>query len=275
MSAVIEEQPLGARPKIPDCLNESEIECPESTLVWGVPFTPVTFEQSIRLIDRSVQDRRPGYFITANMQYVMLSDQRSELAQVNRNAEHIFADGMPIVWRSRATDTPIPERVAGSDQIYGIAELAAKKGYSIFLLGGAPGIAQSTADILQQTYAGLKIAGVECPPFRELGPDEDAAMVERIKSKKTDILLIALGQPRGELWIHKWHRQLGVPLSVQLGGSFNFVTGNIARAPDWVAKMGMEWFYRFYREPGRLGPRYARNWLFLVKALLKDATKAW
>lgn len=275
MIAVIEEQAACVDSNASSPKHDSKAVAPDSTSVWGVPFTPVTYEQSIQLIDASVQNKQPGYFITANMQYVMLSDQHPALDQVNRDADYIFADGMPIVWRSRSTESPIPERVAGSDQIYGIAELAAQKGYSIFLLGGEPGIAQSTADILQQKYAGLEIAGVECPPFRDLGPDEDAAMVERIKATRPDILLVALGQPKGELWISKWYKQLEVPLSVQLGGSFNFVTGNISRSPEWIAKIGMEWFYRFYREPRRLGPRYARNWLFLAKALLKDATRSW
>lgn len=245
------------------------------TRVWGVPFTPVTYEQSMELIDRQARSAQPGYFITANMQYVMMTDRHPELNHVNADADFIIADGMPIVWRSRTMPTPLPERVAGSDQIYSIAELAARRGYRIFFLGGEPGVAQETADILLQKNPGLQVVGVESPPFRPLTDDEENELANRIRIARPDILLVALGQPKGELWIHRWYKKLGVPLSVQLGGSFNFVTGRISRSPRWIARIGMEWLYRFYREPRRLGPRYAANWAFLAKALIRDATRRW
>ena len=245
------------------------------TTVWGVPFTPVTYAQSMELIDRQAASETPGYFITANMQYAMLTDRHPELRQVNEDASFIFADGMPLVWRSRSMDTPIPERVAGSDQIYSMAELASRRGYRMFFLGGAEGVAQEAADTLQQQYPDLQVVGVESPPFRSLSDEEERDLADRIRMARPDILLVALGQPKGELWIHRWYRRLGVPLSVQLGGSFNFVTGRISRSPRWVARIGMEWLYRFYREPRRLGPRYAANWAFRAKALFRDATKRW
>lgn len=238
--------------------------------VWGVPFTAVDFEQTVDLIDQKVLSGRPGYFITANLHYVMLSNQRPELDAINNEADFIIADGMPIVWRSKKTDTPIPERVAGSDLIYAISELAARRCYRVFFLGGEPGVAQAAVDILEQKYPGLQVAGVEVPPFRDLAPDEEAAMIERIKATQPDIIFAALGQPKGEAWLNKWHRQLEIPVGVQLGGSFNFVTGNICRSPKWIGRIGMEWAYRFYCEPRRLGPRYFNNGMFLLRALVRD-----
>ncbi|MFY9256750.1 MAG: WecB/TagA/CpsF family glycosyltransferase [Fuerstiella sp.] len=145
------------------------------------------------------------------MHYLMLTDSHKEMSEINNAAAFILADGMPIVWRSRFTNKPIPERVAGSDLIYSIAEMAAEKGQSIYFWGGAAGVAQSAAEILKNRNPGLKVAGVESPPFGELGPDEEAAMIERIKSAKPDILLVVFGQPKGEAWIHRWHQQLGDP----------------------------------------------------------------
>ncbi|MCR9199927.1 MAG: WecB/TagA/CpsF family glycosyltransferase [Planctomycetaceae bacterium] len=264
-----------SEPSVPSPPDDSVSHDFGQTRVWGVPFTPVTYGQSIDLIDQQARSSQPGYFITANMQYVMMTDRHPELQQVNADAKFIIADGMPIVWRSRTMSTPLPERVAGSDQIYSIAELAARRGYRIFFLGGESGVAQETADILQQKNAGLQVVGVESPPFRQLTDDEEIELADRIRIARPDILLVALGQPKGELWIHRWYKKLGVPLSVQLGGSFNFVTGRISRSPKWIARIGMEWLYRFYREPRRLGPRYAANWLFLAKAVIRDATRRW
>lgn len=275
MSTTLKEQQGLTSRSTDQCANRSPGHAFGRTNVWGVPFTPVTYEQSIDLIDQQVQSDLPGYFITANMQYVMLTDQYPSLQQVNEDASFIIADGMPIVWRSRSMDTPIPERVAGSDQIYSIAELAARRGYRVFFLGGAEGVAQEAADVLKERFPGLQVVGVESPPFRTQTDAEEAELADRIRIARPDILLVALGQPKGELWIHRWYQRLGVPLSVQLGGSFNFVTGRVTRAPRWIARIGMEWLYRFYREPRRLGPRYAANWMFLAKALIRDATRGW
>lgn len=246
------------------------VDVPDPCMVWGVPFTPVSFDETVELIDHQVRSRIPGYFITANLHYIMLTDRHPKLKKVNRDAAFVIADGMPIVWRSRLSPRPIPERVAGSDLIYAISELSAKRGYRVFFLGGEPGIAKSAARILEEKYPNLQVVGIEVPPFRELLTDEESAIINRIKAARPDILLAALGQPAGEIWLHRWYRELELPLGVQLGGSFNFVTGKISRSPDWVAKSGLEWFYRFYREPRRLGPRYFRNGLFLAKALLRD-----
>ena len=259
-----------AEPETDSVSEPRSVEIPGPSMVWGVPFTPVTYEESIDLVDKLVAAGEPSIFITANLHYVMLSEHHAELEQVNRDAAFVVADGMPIVWRSRWNQNPLPERVAGSDQIYGISELAARRGYRVFFLGGAPGIAESAARILEEKFPGLQVAGIEVPPFRELAPDENAALVERIRATKPDILFAALGQPKGEFWLHEWHKQLEIPVSVQLGGSFNFVTGNICRSPNWIAAIGMEWFYRFYREPKRLGPRYVKNGLFLLKSLLRE-----
>ncbi len=244
-----------------------------TSMIWGVPFARFSFGEAVEQIDTLVQKGTPSYFITANVHYAMLSDEHSDMLELNNQAAFILADGMPIVWRSRISSEPLPERIAGSDLIYAIAELAAKKSYRVFFLGGADGVAARAAAILAQLYPGLVVAGTEEPPFRPLMPHEDAELALRIRNARPDILLVALGQPRGEQWIARWHQQMDVPVSVQLGGSFNFVTGQIQRSPSWVAAMGMEWAWRFYCEPRRLGLRYLRNASFLCRALTRDLCK--
>jgi N-acetylglucosaminyldiphosphoundecaprenol N-acetyl-beta-D-mannosaminyltransferase len=123
-------------------------------------------------------------------------------------------------------------------------------------------------------YPGIIIAGTESPTIDEPRPHEQADLVLRIRDAQPDILLAALGQPKGERWIARWHRQMRVPLSIQLGGSFNFVTGRIRRSPNWMSAAGLEWAHRLCSEPQRLGPRYLRNAGFLLQCLIKDLTGA-
>lgn len=246
------------------------IERPATTLVWGTPFARVDMGQTLQLAQRIIENRRPEYFITANLNYLMLTDQFPRLQQINESAAAVIADGHPIVRRSRLGSTPLPERVAGSDMIVELAGLAQQNGYSIYLLGAAPGVGQAAAGALVARFPGLKIAGVESPPFRQLNAAEHDAMICRIRDAKPSILLVAFGQPKGECWIYDNLTQLGVPLSIQLGASFDFLAGTVQRAPKFWQRIGCEWLYRACSDPRRLGPRYARNILFLIKLLALD-----
>lgn len=251
---------------------DGRVAIPEPTWVWGVPFSKLTLEQTLYLADLRIRSREPGYFITANLNYAMLTDEHPELREINREAAFIIADGMPIVWWSRLIpgDTTIPERVAGSELIFSLNEWASKRGHRVFFLGGAEGVAESAAEILAERYPGLQVAGTECPPFRPLTDDEDKALLNRIRDAKPDILFVAYGQPRGEKWIAENCEALGIPLCVQVGASFDFVVGNVSRAPKILQKLGMEWAYRFAMEPTRLAGRYWWNFRFLTKAVLRD-----
>jgi N-acetylglucosaminyldiphosphoundecaprenol N-acetyl-beta-D-mannosaminyltransferase len=238
--------------------------------VWGLPLAPWTFPQTLAEIGRLIDRGEPGYFITANLHYAMLSARQPRLVTVNRNAHFLAADGMPLVWASRWRRRHVPERVTGADLVPAMCQLAAERGYRVFLLGGTPGVNQRAAEALQKRFPELAIVGLESPPFRELTPTENAALVARIRAARPDILLIAFGQPRGELWIADHYRALGVPVCVQIGASLDFLAGKVGRAPHWLQKIGFEWAYRLLREPRRLSKRYAANALFAAWMLLRD-----
>ena len=249
--------------------QEDEISIPaiDTVNVWGVPFARLTFGQTIRRIDDLIRRGIPSFFITANLNYNMLTQRDPELRSLNERADFIIADGMPMVWRSRLNQFPLPERVAGSELIYAISQWASQKGRSIYFLGGAPGVAEAAAKTLAERYSGLKIAGVHSPPFRPLSDQENDAMVAAIRDSNADILFVAFGQPKGEKWIDSNLKQLGVPVCVQIGASFDFVAGGVSRAPRWIQAAGMEWLYRLAQEPKRLFGRYFSNGLFLLRAL--------
>ncbi len=253
----------------------AQFVAPESSRIWGIPLSRVTMDQALDGISKIILDRIPRYIITANLNYAMLVESHARLAETTQQAAMVLADGQPMVWRSRWFGSePLPERVTGSELIFRLAQRAAQKGWRIYFLGAEPGVAQTCADRLQSLYPGLQIAGFQSPPYRALSAAELQQQHDHIRAAKPDILLVAFGQPKGELWIEEHYQALGVPLSIQLGASFDFVAGRVKRAPVAWQKLGLEWAYRMFSDPQRLVPRYAANASFLFRALLKDWKEA-
>jgi N-acetylglucosaminyldiphosphoundecaprenol N-acetyl-beta-D-mannosaminyltransferase len=247
--------------------SDMPLSADDPVWVWGLPLVRDTFEQALDRIDRLITAGRPTFFITANLNYAMLTDADPRIQELNRRAAFILADGMPMVWWSRLGPRPLPERVAGSDLIYGVCERAAQHGHRIYLLGAAPGVADEAAGKLKLKYPGLAIVGVECPPFRKLTAAEEQEQIDRIRRAKPDILFVAFGQPKGEYWIAERLDQLDVPVCVQVGATLDFVAGRVKRSPRWMQKTGLEWVYRMLQEPRRLVKRYADNIVFLIRAV--------
>ncbi len=237
--------------------------------IWGVPLTPITGDEVLDEVDRLIERREPSYFITANLHYSMLS-AAEKLDAINDAAAFIVADGMPQVWYSRLRGTPLPERVAGSDLIFSLCGRAAARGHRVFLLGAAPGVAEIARDRLCERFPGLEIVGIAAPSLAQLDEKGERALIESIRAARPDLLFAALGQPRGERWLHRHREALGVPVCVQVGASIDFAAGRVSRAPRWMQKTGVEWIYRITREPRRMIPRYWSNGMFLLRAVLAD-----
>lgn len=242
----------------------------KSTRVWGIDYHAVDMQEALLFLEAWIRRRIPGYAITSNLNYSMLCRKESRLAKFTERAALVLCDGMPILWRSFANSQKLPERVAGSDLIYRLAELCQTNGFRLYLYGAAPGIADKAAEVLLRRYPKLQIAGVQCPPFRATSSAEIQASLQKIKAAKPDVLLVALGQPKGEYWIEEHYKELGVPMSIQVGASFDFVAGKAKRAPVLFQKTGLEWLYRACHDPRRLVPRYAKNILYLVRVIRRD-----
>lgn len=242
--------------------------------VWGVPLLPVTFAQALDQFDRLIQSGKPHYVITANVHYAMLTEQDASLVPLNQGAAFLLADGMPLVWASRWKRGRLPERVAGSDLIPALCARAAERGYRVFFLGGSPGVGEEAATRLKSRHPSLQVVGIESPPFRPLSQEEQAGLISRIRSARPDLLFVAFGQPKGERWIAEHLTELGVPVCMQVGASLDFVAGRVPRAPRFIQRIGMEWAYRLYREPGRLLLRYMANGWFVLRRLARDLVRA-
>ena len=244
---------------------------PEPTRVWGLPLCPLTQDEAVEAVATLVEGRRPSFFITANVHYAAVSHGTDDVRAINERAAFLLADGAPLVIASRwAGGRPLPERVAGSDLIYDLCELAADRGYRVYFLGGPEGVAAEAARRLEARYPGLIVAGTACPPFRPLTESEQAEQLAAIRDARPDLLFVAFGQPKGERWIDRHLDELGVPVAVQIGASLDFVAGRVRRAPRWVRRIGMEWAWRILTEPARLGPSYAADAAFLLRMVAAD-----
>jgi N-acetylglucosaminyldiphosphoundecaprenol N-acetyl-beta-D-mannosaminyltransferase len=178
----------------------------------------------------------------------MTAQRDSQFMTVLQGADMVLADGTGLLWAAKRQGQALPERVTGSDGIYQLAKRAAQVGWSMYLLGAAPGIAERTADILQQRYPGLHIAGTFAGTPSETDYPEIAA---RIKSTNPDILLVAYGAPNQDLWIAKYMQDLQTPVNIGIGGAFDHVVGVRRRAPGWLIRLNLEWLWRLITQPWR------------------------
>ncbi len=246
----------------------------QTVRIWGLPLARLTHERTVDVVEALIRRGKPAFFITANLHYAMLSHRDPRLRRVNCRAALITADGMPMIWYSWILRRPLPQRVTGADLLYSLCGRAADRGYRVFFLGGAAGVADEAAERLSTVFPGLQIAGTAAPELDRLTPMEHQRLVDRIRSARADLLFVAFGQPKGELWLAEHLEALGVPVSAQIGASLDFVVGRVPRAPAWMQRIGLEWLYRTWREPKRLLPRYAANARFLMLQIGRDALAA-
>lgn len=230
----------------------------------GVPFDNVTTAETIQLIEQMVATRQPHHLVTANVDFLVQALRDVELHRILMDAHLVLCDGMPLVWASRLLGNPLPERVAGSDLVPLLIEVAAKKSYRIFFLGGAPDSTEQAVKNLQRKYPDLTIAGHYSPPFAHLLEMDHAEICRRIRAAQPDLLFVSFGCPKQEKWIAMHYRSLGVPVTVGVGATIDFLAGRVRRAPRWMQRTSTEWIFRVLQEPRRLFKRYFFGiWIFL------------
>lgn len=228
-------------------------------VVLGIPIDLLNMSETLDRIEQMVQDGRATGKIhqvaTVNADFVVQALFDPELRYLLQCADLLTADGMPLVWGARLQGVPLEGRVAGADLVPALAKRAAECGYSIYFLGGEPGVAAQASVLLKEKYPELRIAGIHSPPFSPV-LEMDSSFLEEIRLAKPDILLVAFGNPKQEKWIGMYGRSLGVPVMIGVGGSLDFVAGCTRRAPEWMQCSGLEWLFRLLQEPRRLFRRY-------------------
>ncbi len=230
----------------------------------------LTMQESLEIIDELINRKKPSYVVTPNVDHIVKLEEDTEFQDVYENADLILTDGMPLIWISKMKKTPIKEKVSGSDLFPKVCELAAKKGYRLFLLGAAEGVADTAARNLEEKYNGLNVVGTYSPSYGfEKNEDEINHIINIVREANPDILAVGLGAPKQEKFIYKYKDKLNVPISLAIGASIDFEAGNINRAPKWMQDSGLEWLYRLCKEPKRMYKRYLVDDIEIIKLLFK------
>jgi N-acetylglucosaminyldiphosphoundecaprenol N-acetyl-beta-D-mannosaminyltransferase len=241
--------------------------------IMGADVAAVTEAEAVRTIVDAASAERDHWTITVNLVHLRSYSIDAAARELIQEADLIVADGAPLVWASMLAGTPLPERIAGSNMIWSISEAASCRDLSVFLLGGNPGVADRAAQVLQETYPGLQVAGTLCPPF---GFESDTDVLRHIRRQVVDaaprIVFVGLPFPKQELLIRHLRGALPHTSFIGLGASFSFVAGESSRAPRWTHSLGLEWFYRLLQEPRRLSRRYLIEGAPFALRLLTSAT---
>lgn len=215
--------------------------------VLGLPVDALTMAEAVERVKVAIAERAPLQIITMNAEMAVRGLDDPALASVMRRAGLVTADGAGVVWALKRQGVATP-KVAGVSLVHAIAAHAAHAGWRIGLFGAAPGVAQAAADELRRRYAGLRIGPVVN------GYVEAETMPELLEAWRQDppeVMLVALGVPRQELWIADHQATLGIPVAMGVGGTFDVLAGRVSRAPERWQKLQLEWLYRLVQEPWR------------------------
>jgi N-acetylglucosaminyldiphosphoundecaprenol N-acetyl-beta-D-mannosaminyltransferase len=225
--------------------------------ILGVGVSPINVDDAIATIERWISERSRNYVCVTGVHGVMESRRNQRLRRIHNEAGMVTPDGMPLVWLSRLLGKHRTERVYGPDLMREMTAVSSQRGYRQFYYGGAEGVADRLKQVLVDAHPKLEVAGALCPPFRELTPEEDQAVVDAINAARPHIVWIGLSTPKQEFWMASHLGRVEAPVMVGVGAAFDFLAGAKRQAPLWMQRNGLEWLFRLCSEPRRLWRRYA------------------
>ena len=224
----------------------------------------------INEIESMIERKKKSYIVPVNVDVVVKSDKDALLKKIIDEADMVLVDGKPLMWISSMRKHPIKEKVSGSDLVPKLCEAASKKGFTVFILGGKEGVADKAKKNLEEKYAGLNVVGTYSPP---MGFEKDIKECEKINqiitSGSPDILIACFGCPKQEKWVYSNISKHNAVVSICAGATVDFLAGNVKRAPEWMSDHGLEWFYRFLKEPKRMFKRYFIDDMKIIQMMNK------
>ena len=236
----------------------------------NIPVDALTMQQTISMIDKAIIERTPIHHVVVNAAKVVNAQKDDVLRESIINCDIINADGQAIVWASRILNQPLPERVAGIDLMEALVKLSAEKGYRIFFLGAKEEVVTKVVDTYTSKFGKHVIAGYRNGYFKK---EEEPMIAEQIADSEADILFVAITSPKKEIFLNTYKQVIKTPFIMGVGGSFDVVSGLVKRAPLWMQKAGLEWFYRVMQEPRRMWKRYLVGNAAFIYLVFKEKTR--
>ena len=229
--------------------------------IMGCPMDVATVSETVDVIDHAISKNKFTQHVVVNVAKLVNMQNDLVLSNSIRECDIINIDGMGIVLGARFLGYNIPERVAGIDLFLKLISMSAKKNYPIYLLGSKDEVVRNTASKLRLLYPKINIAGYHHGYFWE----NEEEIVKKIKVSGAKLLFVAITSPKKENFINRWKEKLGVTFVMGVGGTFDVISGKVNRAPLWMQKYGLEWFFRIIQEPRRMWKRYlVTNTKFLI-----------
>lgn len=230
----------------------------------------LTMSEAIDEIEKMIASKQKAYIVAINVDVVIKIENDSYLKKIVDEADMVLVDGKPLVWISKMYGKPLKAKISGSDLVPLLCDVSAEKDYKIFILGGKEGIAEKAKQKLIEKHPNIKIVGTYAPPF---GFEEDKNELNKINQMISnvhpDLLISCFGCPKQEKWIYENIYKYDAKVSICAGATVDFLAGNVKRAPKWMSEHGLEWFYRFLKEPKRMFKRYFVDDIKILKLIRK------
>lgn len=230
----------------------------------------VTMPETVAAIEQMIKDGKKSYVVAINVDVVIKIENDTYLKQVVDDADMVLVDGKPLIWISKLYGKPLKAKISGSDLVPLLCEVAAQKGYTLFIIGGRDGIADQAKKKLEAKLPGIQIVGTYAPPFGfETNKKELEHINQMISEVHPDLLITCFGCPKQEKWIYENIKNYDAGVSICAGATVDFLAGSVKRAPKWMSEHGFEWLYRFIQEPKRMFRRYFIDDLAIIKLFFK------
>ena len=229
----------------------------EKLRLLNAGYTNVNRRELLSMAVKDVESHKGSCLVFLNVDVVMKIERDSYLKKIVEEADYVVADGMPLVWISKLYGRPLREKISGSDFVPALCRYAEENHKTLFFAGGTERALEDARKNLESTYPDIEIAGTYSPPLGfEKHSEEIFRMNEAIKNARPDILVVCLGCPKQEKYIYENYKKYDAGISVCAGATIDFLSGRVRRCPAWMSRCGLEWLYRFSREPRRLFKRY-------------------
>lgn len=243
----------------------------ERVTLFGCNIDNVSMGETLERVEDFVRARRPHQHVVVNVDKLVKASRDEDLRRIINACDLVNVDGMPVVWASRLLGKPLKERVAGIDLFEALMRRAADKGWRVFLLGARPDVVREVAATYVRRYPALVLAGVRDGYWQ--GKDAEAGVVRQVRDSRADLLFVAISSPMKERFLGLYQAEMRIPFAMGVGGSFDVATGRVKRAPAWMQKAGLEWFFRFLQEPRRMFRRYFIDDMAFIWLVIKEAAR--